>query len=114
MLEKPSQVSVLVLELVVFFEPGSAYLQLRREFALALLGFGPDSISEHLSMNFDSIDDALVLLLPELFHQVGSESHVSEHLRHLVHSVVSTLDLQLLKHSLFSFLRDRRLVQKSA
>jgi hypothetical protein len=94
----------LVLVLVKFLESSCANLKLRRKLAFAFLSLRPNSVCKNLCLYFHSVDNALVLLDPEFLHQIRSEGHVGEHLRHLVNGVVSTLNFKLLKHSFLSFL----------
>jgi hypothetical protein len=60
----------LILVLVELLELGSTELHFRRKGASSSVLLGPVTIGEDLSVEFDSINDTVVLLLLELIHQI--------------------------------------------
>lgn len=105
-LEQPCDVTVLVFLLVELFKLHSVIFEFRRESASSWSLLGPVAIGENLCVEFNtrSLHVLEGLSLLELIHQILGNVDVIEHRGELVDCVVTTLDLELLKHQLFSIL----------
>ena len=102
---EPQQISILVLVLIEHFEVRGTLSHFRRNGACWLIVHWPISGCEDFNSEFNVSNLGTLFVFSELCLQLLAESHIFEHLRHLVDLVKPTLNFQLLEHNFLGFHR---------
>jgi hypothetical protein len=115
MVQKPGQVAIGELLLVEVLELDRDVLDFGGQCAGCLLLIWPVTVSKHFRTKVHSHSCNLVSLLClfEFINKIFGQVNIIKHGGKLVHSIVTTLNLQLLEHQKLSFLRDEGFVEET-